>query len=205
MDFIELCGSKGIKKEYSNARTPQQNEVAKRKNRTLIEATRTMLADSFLPNTFWAEAVSTSCYVLNRVLVTKPQNKIPYELITGKIQIISYIRPFGCHVTILNTIDHLGKFDGKSDEGFLVGYSLQNKAFRNPVYHSKTKHIAIMHHFIRDAYEKKLIQVLKIHIDDNVADLLTKAFNCAEAFLTIGDEFQEVLWVFKSPWKEIKT
>ncbi|GJR98037.1 putative ribonuclease H-like domain-containing protein [Tanacetum coccineum] len=65
-DFIELCGSKGIKREYSNARTPQQNGVAKRKNRTLIEAARTMLADSFLPNTFWAEAVSTACYVLNR-------------------------------------------------------------------------------------------------------------------------------------------
>nr|GEX20184.1 putative ribonuclease H-like domain-containing protein [Tanacetum cinerariifolium] len=61
--------------------------------------------------------VSTACFVLNRVLVTKPQNKTPYELITSKIPIISYIRPFGCHVTILNTIDHLGKFDGKSDEG----------------------------------------------------------------------------------------
>ncbi|GJS67734.1 putative ribonuclease H-like domain-containing protein [Tanacetum coccineum] len=82
-DIIEFCGSKGIKREYSNARTPQQNGVAERKNRTLIEAARTMLADSFLPNTFWAEAVSTACYVLNRVLVTKPQNKTPYELITG--------------------------------------------------------------------------------------------------------------------------
>ncbi|GKC85450.1 putative ribonuclease H-like domain-containing protein [Tanacetum coccineum] len=107
--------------------------------RTLIEAARTMLADSFLPNTFWAEAVSTACYVLNRVLVTKPQNKTPYELITGKIPIISYIRPFGCHVTILNTIDHLGKFDGKSDEGFLVGYSLNSKAFR--VYNLETKRV----------------------------------------------------------------
>ncbi|GJT06372.1 putative ribonuclease H-like domain-containing protein [Tanacetum coccineum] len=83
-DVIEFCGSKGIKREYSNARTPQQNGVAERKNRTLIEAARTMLADSFLPNTFWAEAVSTACYVLNRVLVTKPHNKTPYELITGK-------------------------------------------------------------------------------------------------------------------------
>ncbi|GJR41599.1 putative ribonuclease H-like domain-containing protein [Tanacetum coccineum] len=83
-DFIEFCGSKGIKREYSNARTPQQNGVAERKNRTLIEAARTMLADSFLPNTFWAEAVSTACYVLNRVLVTKPHNKTPYELVTGK-------------------------------------------------------------------------------------------------------------------------
>ncbi|GJZ76087.1 ribonuclease H-like domain-containing protein [Tanacetum coccineum] len=119
-DIIEFCRSKGIKREYCNARTPQQNGVAERKNMTLIEAARTMLADSFLPNTFWAKAVSTAFYVLNMVLVTKPQNKTPYELITSKIPIISYIRPFGCHVTILNTIDHLGKFEGKSDEGVLV-------------------------------------------------------------------------------------
>ncbi|GJX24496.1 putative ribonuclease H-like domain-containing protein [Tanacetum coccineum] len=138
-DVIEFCGSKGIKREYSNARTPQQNGVAERKNKTLIEAARTMLADLFLPNTFWVEAVSTAYYVLNRVLVTKPHNKTPYELLTGKIPIISYIRPFGCHVTILNTIDHLGKFAGKSDEGFLVGYSLQSKAFR--VYNLETKRV----------------------------------------------------------------
>ncbi|GJY50801.1 putative ribonuclease H-like domain-containing protein [Tanacetum coccineum] len=75
-DIIEFCGSKGIKREYSNARTPQQNGVAERKNRTLIEAARTMLADSFLPNTFWAEAVSTACYVLNRPLLQQINNKI---------------------------------------------------------------------------------------------------------------------------------
>nr|GEV49263.1 putative ribonuclease H-like domain-containing protein [Tanacetum cinerariifolium] len=68
-DIIEFYASKGIKREYSNARTSQQNEVAERKNRTLIEAARTMLAYSFLPNTFWAEVVSTACYVLNRVFV----------------------------------------------------------------------------------------------------------------------------------------
>nr|GEV73965.1 uncharacterized mitochondrial protein AtMg00810-like [Tanacetum cinerariifolium] len=83
--------------------------------------------------------VSTACYVLNRVLVTKPQNKTPYELLTGKIPIISYIRPFGCHVTILNTIDHLRKFEEKSNEGYLVGYSLNSKAFR--VYNLETKRV----------------------------------------------------------------
>ncbi|GJT82677.1 putative ribonuclease H-like domain-containing protein [Tanacetum coccineum] len=64
----EFCAKKGIKREYSIARTPQQNGVAERKNRTLIEAARTMLADSLLPIQFWAEAVNTACYVLNRVL-----------------------------------------------------------------------------------------------------------------------------------------
>nr|GEY45501.1 copia protein [Tanacetum cinerariifolium] len=71
---------KGIKREFSVPRTPQQNSIAKRKNMTLIEAAKTMLADSLLPISFWAEAVNTACYVQNRVLVTKPHNKTPYEL-----------------------------------------------------------------------------------------------------------------------------
>ncbi|GJY87101.1 retrovirus-related pol polyprotein from transposon TNT 1-94 [Tanacetum coccineum] len=77
----KFCREKGIKREYSIARTPQQNGVAKRKNRTVIEAARTMLADSKLPTTFWAEAVSTACYVQNRVLIVKPHSMTPYELL----------------------------------------------------------------------------------------------------------------------------
>ncbi|GJR28658.1 ribonuclease H-like domain-containing protein [Tanacetum coccineum] len=77
-DMLEFCGNKGIKQEYSNARTPQQNGVAERMNRTLIEAARTMLADSLLPTTFWAEAVSTACYIFNRdvELIEVPSNTV---------------------------------------------------------------------------------------------------------------------------------
>nr|GEV87309.1 putative ribonuclease H-like domain-containing protein [Tanacetum cinerariifolium] len=71
-----------------------------------------------------AEAVNTACYVQNRVLVTKPQNQTPYELLHGRTPSIGFMRPFGCLVTILNTLDSLGKFDGKVNEGFLVGYSV---------------------------------------------------------------------------------
>ncbi|GJZ54173.1 putative ribonuclease H-like domain-containing protein [Tanacetum coccineum] len=106
----ELCAKKGIKREFSMARSPQQNE-----------------------------AVNTACYVLNRVLVTKPQNKTPYELLIGKPPSISFMRPFGCPLTILNTLDPLGKFDGKSDEGYLLGYSTTSKAFR--VYNKRTKRV----------------------------------------------------------------
>ncbi|GJV58472.1 hypothetical protein Tco_1459477 [Tanacetum coccineum] len=130
---------KGIKREFSNARTPQQNGVAERRNRTLIEAARTMLADAKLPVTFWAEAVNTACYVQNRVLVNKSQHKTPYELFNGRYHAIGFLRPFGCHVMILNTLDHLGKFDAKGDEGYFVGYSLNSKAFR--VFNKRTKKI----------------------------------------------------------------
>ncbi|GJZ28262.1 putative ribonuclease H-like domain-containing protein [Tanacetum coccineum] len=88
---------------------------------------------------FSAEAVNTACYVQNRVLVVKPYNKTPYELFRGRTPALSFMRPFGCHVTILNTLDYLGKFDGKSDEGFFVGYSLNSKAFK--VYNIRTRKV----------------------------------------------------------------
>ncbi|GJX07390.1 putative ribonuclease H-like domain-containing protein [Tanacetum coccineum] len=126
----EFHEKKGIKKEFSLARTPQQNGVAERRNKILIEAARTMLADSKLPTTFWAEAVNTACYVQNRVLVVKPHNKTPYEQFRGRTPALSFMRPFGFHVTLLNTFNYLGLFDGKSDEGFFIGYLMNSKAFR---------------------------------------------------------------------------
>ncbi|GJV28579.1 putative ribonuclease H-like domain-containing protein, partial [Tanacetum coccineum] len=75
----------------------------------------------------------------NRVLVTKTHNKTPYELLHGRPPSISFMRPFGCHVTILNTLDPLGKFDGKADEGFLVGYSINSKDFR--VFNTRTRKV----------------------------------------------------------------
>ncbi|GJY14262.1 ribonuclease H-like domain-containing protein [Tanacetum coccineum] len=127
----QFCEMKGIKREFSVARTPQQNGVAKRRNRTLIEATRTMLGKSKLPTTFWAKAVNTACYVL------KPHTKTPYELIRGRTPLIDFMIPFGCFVTILNTWDHLGKFDGKADEGIFVGYFVVSKAMR--VFNKRTR------------------------------------------------------------------
>ncbi|GJV75680.1 ribonuclease H-like domain-containing protein [Tanacetum coccineum] len=128
-----FCEMKGIKREFSVARTPQQNGVAERKNKTLIEAARTMLVDSKFPTTFWAEGVNTACYVLNRVLIIKPHNKTPYELIRGRPLLIDFMKPFGCPDTILNTRDHLGKVD----EGFFVGYFVVSKAMR--VFNKRTR------------------------------------------------------------------
>ncbi|GJV99478.1 ribonuclease H-like domain-containing protein [Tanacetum coccineum] len=113
------------------------NGAAKRKNRTLIEAARTMLADSKLPTAFWAEVVNIAYYVQNRVLVIKPHNKTPYEHFHGRTPSLSFMRPFGCHVIILNTLDHLGKFDGKADEEFFIRYSMNSKAFK--VFNSRTR------------------------------------------------------------------
>nr|GEU59976.1 retrovirus-related Pol polyprotein from transposon TNT 1-94 [Tanacetum cinerariifolium] len=135
----EFCEMNGIRREFSVARTPQQNGVIERKNRTLIEAAKTMLADSKLPTTFWAKAVNTSCYVQNRVLVIKPHNKTPYELFLGRKPALSFMRPFGCPVIILNTLDQLDKFDEKSNDSFFIGYSINSKAFK--VFNTRTRFV----------------------------------------------------------------
>ncbi|GJV34273.1 putative ribonuclease H-like domain-containing protein [Tanacetum coccineum] len=208
-DMLEFCGNKGIKQEYSNARTPQQNGVAERMNRTLIEAARTMLADSLLPTTFWAEAVSTACYIFNRVRVTKPQNKTPYELLFGHKPIISYIRPFGCHVTILDTLSVLGKFDGKSDEGFLVGYSLNSKAYR--VYNLVTKRVEVNLHvnFLEDKHNVKgvgystpsvntssqTVNTGRLDHDDSLMPDLESFTSLRQEFLMVA-----ILWMRQDWW-----
>nr|GEV28737.1 hypothetical protein [Tanacetum cinerariifolium] len=103
------------------------------------EAAKTMLVDAKLPVTFWAEAVNTACYVQNRVLVNKSYNKTPYELFNGRSLAIGFLKPFGCHVVILNTLDHLGKFEAKGDEGYFIGYFMSSKAFR--VFNKRTKRV----------------------------------------------------------------
>nr|GEX14337.1 hypothetical protein [Tanacetum cinerariifolium] len=153
-EMNKFCNKKGIRREFSNARSPQQNGVAERRNRTLIEAARTMLVDAKLPVTFWAEAVNTACYVQNRVLVNKSQNKTPYELFNSIIPALGFLRPFRCHVMILNTLDHLGKFDAKGDEGYFVRYSMSSKAFR--VFNKRIKKVEENLHV--DFLENKLIE-----------------------------------------------
>ena len=103
--------------------------MAERKNRTLIEMSRTMLAENHLPSYFWAEAVSTACYVANRVLVRPQLKKTPYELLKERKPNITYFRAFGCKCYILvNGKEDLGKFDLRSDEGIFLGYSKRSKS-----------------------------------------------------------------------------
>nr|GEY94227.1 hypothetical protein [Tanacetum cinerariifolium] len=108
--------SKPIHTLHMDLFRPTSNGVAERRNKTLIEAARTMLANAKLLVTFWAEVVSTACYVQNRVLVNKSQNKTLYKLFNGRTPAIGFLKLFGCHVMSPNTLDNLGKFDAKGDE-----------------------------------------------------------------------------------------
>nr|GFC59020.1 retrovirus-related Pol polyprotein from transposon TNT 1-94 [Tanacetum cinerariifolium] len=100
------------------------------------------------------EAIKTACYVQNRVLVNKSQNKTPYELFNGRTPAIGFLKPFWCHVIILNTLDHLGKFDAKGDEGYFIGYSMSSKVFM--VFNKRTKRVEENLHV--DFLENKLIE-----------------------------------------------
>ncbi|KAI3814228.1 hypothetical protein L1987_18976 [Smallanthus sonchifolius] len=118
-----LCLKKGIRHEFSAPYTPQQNGVAERKNRTLIETARTMLSDAKLPVTFWLEAVNTACHVLNRVLVVKRHNKTCYELINNRLPNLDYLVPFGSPCSLLLQYkDRQSKFHAKAVEGILLVY-----------------------------------------------------------------------------------
>ncbi|KAH9686293.1 Integrase catalytic domain-containing protein [Citrus sinensis] len=134
--FENFCNNLGIGHQFSSPRTPQQNGVVERKNRSIQEMARTMLNENALPKYFWAEAVNTTCYVLNRVLIRSYLNKTPYELWKDRKPNIGYFKVFGCKCFILNTKDNFGKFDPKYDVGIFLGYSNTSKAYR--VYNKRT-------------------------------------------------------------------
>ena len=132
----EFLGEEGIRHQYSAAYTPQQNGVAERKNRTLIDAARTMMAEFKSPYNFWAEAISTACHATNRLYLRKGLNKTPYEILTGNKPDIKYFHVFGCKCYILKKGMRLSKFESKVDEGIFVGYSANSHAYR--VYNKTT-------------------------------------------------------------------
>jgi hypothetical protein len=119
-----FCNEKGILQEFSAPYTPQQNGVAERKNRTLIEVARSMLADSMLPVKFWNEAVTAACYTLNRVLTVKKYDKTCYELLNNRKPNLKFLELFGSPCTLL---DPDGKFGSKVIEGYFVGYASPKK------------------------------------------------------------------------------
>jgi hypothetical protein len=129
--FKQFCETNGIYHNFSAPRTPQQNGVLERKNRILEELGRTMINENNIPKYFWADAINTTCYVLNRILIRPILNKTPYELLKGRKPNVSHLHIFGCKCFVLNNgKENLGKFDSKADEGIFLGYSQSSKAYR---------------------------------------------------------------------------
>ncbi|GJX88933.1 retrovirus-related pol polyprotein from transposon TNT 1-94 [Tanacetum coccineum] len=127
----------GIEHQTSTPRTPEQNGVVERRNRTLVEAARTMLSASKLPLFFWAEAIATACYTQNRSIIIPTHEKTAYHIINDRKPLIKHLHIFGCTCYLTRDGENLDKMKEKGDPCILVGYSTQSKGYR--VYNKRTR------------------------------------------------------------------
>jgi transposase InsO family protein len=129
-EFMDYCSNHGIKRKFFVARTPQQNGVVERKNRTVQEMARTMIMDSKLTDIFWTQAVHTTIHIQNRVMLRNNTDKTPYELWKGRPTNVKHFKVFGSKCYIKREDGRMGKFDSRVDKGILVGYSSTRKAYK---------------------------------------------------------------------------
>nr|GFA83225.1 retrovirus-related Pol polyprotein from transposon TNT 1-94 [Tanacetum cinerariifolium] len=135
----EYFDSVGISHQLSSVRTPQQNRVVEQRNRTLVEAARTMLIFSRAPLFLWAEVIATACFTQNRSIIHRRFNKTPYELINGRKSNITFLHVFGALCYPKNDREDIGKLGEKGDIGIFIDYSADSYAYR--IYNRRTKKI----------------------------------------------------------------
>ncbi|GJV83753.1 retrovirus-related pol polyprotein from transposon TNT 1-94 [Tanacetum coccineum] len=152
----------GIEHQTSTPRTPEQNGVVERRNRTLVEAARTMLSASKLPLSFWAEAVATACYTQNRSIIISTHGKTAYHIINDRKPSIKHLHIFGCICYITRDGENLDKMKEKGDPCVMVGYSTQSKGYR--VYNKRTR-------LIVESIHIKFDEIKEMMSDHNNSDL----------------------------------
>jgi hypothetical protein len=133
--FDEFCLEHGIDQQFSAPHVSQQNGVMEQKNRTLIEMARMMLDEHRTPRRFWANAISTACYISNRIFLRSILHLTSFELRFGCKPSVSHFRPFGCKCFVLNH-GNLDKFESRSFDGILLGYTPHGRSYR--VYNFET-------------------------------------------------------------------
>ncbi|GKC99381.1 retrovirus-related pol polyprotein from transposon TNT 1-94, partial [Tanacetum coccineum] len=126
----EFFKEDGIEHQTSTPRTPKQNGVVERQNRTLVEAARMTLSASKLPLFFWAEAIATACYTQNRSIIVPSHKKTTYHIINDRKPLIRHLYIFGCTCYLTRDGENLEKIKEKGDSCILVGYSTQSKGYR---------------------------------------------------------------------------
>src|SRR3984885_12829257 len=129
-EFFDFCEEHGIRREFSTARTPQQNGVVERMNRTIQQMARAMLDESGTPATFWGEAAHAAVVILNKTNVRVNSTQTPHELWNGTTPTVKHFKIFGSNCYIKNTNEQLGKLEPRADEGILLGYSPHSKAYK---------------------------------------------------------------------------
>ncbi|GJT64010.1 retrovirus-related pol polyprotein from transposon TNT 1-94 [Tanacetum coccineum] len=156
----------GIEHQTSTPRTPEQNGVVEIRNRTLVEAARTMLSASKILLFFWAEAIATACYTQNRSIIISTHKKTAYHIINDRKPSIRHLYIFGCKCRLTSDGENLDKMKEKRDPCILVGYSTRSKGYR--VYNKRTRLIVesihIKFHEIKEMSETS--------IDNNTSGLI---------------------------------
>ncbi|GJR93512.1 retrovirus-related pol polyprotein from transposon TNT 1-94 [Tanacetum coccineum] len=156
----------GIEHQTSTPRTPEQNGVVERRNRTLVEAARTMLSASKLPLFFWAEAIATACYTQNRSIIIPTHEKTAYHIINDRKPSIRHLHIFGCTCYLTRDGENLDKMKEKGDPCILVGYSTQSKGYR--VYNKRTRLIVESIHLRFD----EIKEMSETSVDNNTSGLV---------------------------------
>jgi hypothetical protein len=133
--FDEFCLEHGIDHQFSAPRVPQHNRVVERKNHTLVEMARMMLDEHRTPRRFWVDAISTACYISNRIFLCSILHLTTFELCFGHKSSISHFRPFGCKCFVLKR-GNLDKFESRSSDAIFLGYSPHGRSYQ--VFNLKT-------------------------------------------------------------------
>ena len=152
--FREYCLNNGIAREFAPPYTPQRNGVAVRRNRSLLDITRSLLIDKALPGHLWAEAVKAACDLLNLRSTKKHPDKTPEELFSGKKPSISHLKVFGSPAYVYNTNPTRSKLDPRSERCILLSFDWEAKAYR--CYRSSTKKVFISRNVVADEFSPDL-------------------------------------------------
>ncbi|MCO5594613.1 hypothetical protein L7F22_048646 [Adiantum nelumboides] len=129
-NFARWCKSEGIRRQLTTPYTPSQNEVVERKNRTIMEMARAMLAHASLPRSYWAEACNTAVYIQNRSPTHALQDMTPFQAYYGRKPTVLHFRVFGCSAFVHIPKEKRQKLDFKSRKLLFLGYSAESDAYR---------------------------------------------------------------------------
>jgi hypothetical protein len=133
--FHQFCLEHGVDQQFSALCVPQQNGVMERKNRTLVEMTRTMFNEHRTPRSFWADAIITACYISNRIFLRSILHLTPFELRFGRKPSVSHLKPFGCKCFVLKP-RNIDNFESRSFDGILLLYTPHGRSYQ--VYNLET-------------------------------------------------------------------